>query len=205
VGATAPGAPARLGLSKPFIGPLFASAVILSDGEAFVRLPAAHGVQAEVEVAFRFAAPVPAGAGAADLLAAVDAVAVGLEFPASRWTRPADPPGPGFIADHAGNGALVVGPFRKDWRDMDLAAATARLLVAGEERGRNTGANVMGGPVNALVHFATELWARGGRIEPGLLVTSGGIVGPLDVAEGPVTAEVEGLAPVVCNVRAEHP
>ncbi|MEM6850068.1 MAG: fumarylacetoacetate hydrolase family protein [Pseudomonadota bacterium] len=199
VGATAPGAADKLGLSAPFVGPIFASAVTLADGVGSVDLVRAHGVQAEVEVVFRFGAAVDGGTDSA-ILEAVDAIAVGVEFPASRWTAPLSPPGPGFIADHAGNGALVVGPFVTDWRALDLATVEARLLVDGSVAGKNPGANVMGNPCNALVHCVRTL---GRPVPAGTLVTSGGIIGPLDVPEGAtVTGEIDGLTALTCTVTA---
>lgn len=203
VGATAEGAPAKLGLSAPFIGPLFASSVVVCDGEGKVTLPEVHGLQAEVEVVFRFGEDLPADAPSEIVLAAVDGVAVGIEFPGSRWTRPLDPPGPGFIADHAGGSALLVGAFTADWRGLDLAAAEARLMSDGGVIGASPGARVMGDPVNALLHFARQVPARGGAITRGLMLTSGGIVGPIDIAApSRITGTIDGLIPLVADVRS---
>lgn len=199
-GATAPGVAEKVGLSEPFIGPIFAEHLTLCEGQADVTLPEAHTLAVEVEVAFIFDRAVE---DAADVLDAVGAVAVALEFPGQRWRAPLDPPGPGIIADQAGNAALVIGPHTRDWRGMDLANAQARVLIDGELAGTNPGSNVMGGPVNALKHFAQRIAARGHTITEGLILTSGGICGPLPIKPGAVvTGEIDGLSPLRVSVQA---
>ena len=113
VGGTGPGIPEKMGIASPLVGPIFERYVHVADGdEPVVELPAAHGLAVEVELVFRFGEDLAPGDSPSDVLDLVDGVAVGIEFPGSRWTSPTEPSGPGIIADHAGNSALLVGSSR---------------------------------------------------------------------------------------------
>lgn len=191
VGATGAGAPARLGLSGPFCGPIVASA--LYDGRtavpAQVRLPAAQGLAAEVEIAFRIGADGKTP----------DAVALALELPASRFAALPSPPGLAYIADHGGTGAAVIGPWVADDGARDCAAVSARLEIDGALVAGGVGAAALGDPRAALRLAAAQLAARGRGLRPGDVVLTGTLTGITPFAPG---ARIVGRAAPLPDVAA---
>ena len=77
--------------------------------------------------------------------------------------------------DFFGAGCLLGAPV-VEWRDLDLGAATGRLLVDGVEIGRGRGADVMGHPFKALAWLANNLAARGRMLRRGDIVLTGSLV-----------------------------
>ena len=86
----------------------------------------------------------------------MEAVCPAIELAAARLVGSAPPAG--VLADSAWNGCFVVGarvaPGDVPNGPAGLAAARAALLVNGTEAAANTGANVLGNPLTALVRTA---------------------------------------------------
>ena len=197
VGATGAGAPAALGLSGPLAGPLWSAFVHLEPAPE-VPLPARHRGQAEVEIAFRLAEP-PHAASREAIVDAIDGAALAIEITGARLDPATVPPGPGFVADHGGNGAAIVGAFAPIGDGGWLPEVEASMTVGGTHAGRGTGRTVMGDPVAALVWLACHLDARGHAFMAGQVVLSGAIV-PLTII--PPGAVIEGRADGFAPVRA---
>jgi 2-keto-4-pentenoate hydratase len=81
-----------------------------------------------------------------------------------------------------------------DWRQLDLAQLTARLLINGREIGNGTGGDVMGNPLNALAWLAEAKAAAGTPLRRGMIVMTGSMV-PIQFpcAGDRATVEVDGL------------
>src|SRR5438067_5259226 len=81
-----------------------------------------------------------------------------------------------------------------EWRALDLARATARLLINGCEIGSGVGRDVMGNPLNALAWLAGKLAAAGTPLRRGMIVITGSMV-PIQhpLAGDRVLVEVSGL------------
>jgi 2-keto-4-pentenoate hydratase len=81
-----------------------------------------------------------------------------------------------------------------EWRALDLARATARLLINGREIGSGVGRDVMGNPLNALAWLAGKLAAAGTPLRRGMIVMTGSMV-PIQhpLAGDRVLVEVSGL------------
>src|SRR3546814_18724748 len=71
-----------------------------------------------------------------------------------------------------------------DWRVSDLLGHDVVLHINGEERGRGTGAAVMGHPMNALVWFVHHMSARGRTLSAGQFATTGSCTGVIPVNAG---------------------
>lgn len=174
LGATNAEAMARLGLARPFTGPVFSAAMIAGPA----RLPRSDFLACviEAEVAVRFGAPI-GGSGAPPsreaLVAAIDALFPVIEIADCRLAGfPALPP-VAIAADLGFAGALVTGVPVADWRRHDLAALRATLSVNGEQVREGAGAAVMGNPLDALAQYVAELGESGRAVAAGEIVSTG--------------------------------
>ena len=173
IGATNPAAQQRLNLPGPVYGRLLAP---------FVRLsPHAFGDEfalrvLEPEVAVRLGRDLPDRGrpyGRDDVAAAVDEIYPALEVPDARLLAWDTLGAPAFIADNAAAGRLVLGEPCPGWRDLDLCAVPARLLVDGAVAAEGSTADVMGHPLDALAWLANALIGHGRQLCAGDLVTTG--------------------------------
>lgn len=176
LGATNAAAMARLGLERPFVGPLFSARTFAQP----VTLPRADFVACivEVELAVRLGRDVGADGRPVtrDALAdAIDQAFPVIEIADSRlvdWTSVR----PGFIyADLGFAGALVTGEPIATWRAIDFAAAQVKLLVNGAQVREGAGAAVMGHPLDALAGMVPHI--RGG-LRAGQVVSTGTWIAP---------------------------
>ena len=114
------------------------------------------------------------GVSAADALTAVDAVLCGLEVIDSRY-RSFRFTLPDVIADNASAAYFITSSQRLAANSIDLSLETCELAMDGETLAQGTGADVHGGPAEALAFAANSLGRRGNAIEPGWVVLTGGI------------------------------
>jgi 2-oxo-3-hexenedioate decarboxylase/2-keto-4-pentenoate hydratase len=191
------------GSPGPFPGRVFAEACLaspatLARGDFFLL-----GVEAEF--AFEMGRDLPprrAPYTREEVAGAVDAVRPAIEV---CDTRLADWKTAGIehiVADNGFHGALVLGKPVRDWRRLDLAAHEAVLRVDGAERGRGTGALVLGHPLDSLAWLAGDLGRRGIALRAGDVVAAGTCTGLHFVEAGQaVRAELGALGAVEIRVR----
>lgn len=184
-----------LGIDHPCAGGVFATRVFRDEVElrfdAFLHV----GVETEIAVVIDRDLP-PRGApySVNDVGAAVGAVAAAIEVVDDRWDDYRRVDTPTLIADDFFNDASVLGPLRRFDAALDLGALRGVTRVNGAETGRGTGADVLGGPLNALAWLANHLAARGPGLRAGEFVSTGSIVQTQWLRRGDaVEIEVEGL------------
>ena len=143
----------------PFYGPLFASALLTDGASTSLASLGASFKAAEAEYAFVMRADLPPRGtpySEDEVWAAVEAVCPAIELASSRFAGAAPPAG--VLADGAWNGCVVLGrrvpPADVVGGAAALAASGAALLVNGAEVAANTGANVLGNPLTALVRVS---------------------------------------------------
>jgi 2-oxo-3-hexenedioate decarboxylase/2-keto-4-pentenoate hydratase len=185
VGATGAAARKLLGARGPFAGRVFAPRIF----ESGIALPATlyptRGLEAEV--AFTLGADLPPRKRphtAKDVAAAVKQAHLAIEIVDLRFAKPASEVGIGcLIADEGANGALILGPAIRRWRDVDLAKVHATMRVNDAPVGEGSGAGVLGNPLNALAWLANHRRTRGG-LANGAVVTTGTLTGMHRAAPG---------------------
>lgn len=174
IGATNRAAQRLLSLPGPLSGRLLAPYCVASP--ASLRASDFTIRALEPEIAVHLAADLPPQAAAYTPEQVADAVATvhpALEVPDTRlrdWDRLG---ASAFIADNAAAGRFVLGSAVADWRERDLAALSARLLINGASMAEGRGADVLGGPLLALAWLANHLPSRGTHLRTGDLVTTG--------------------------------
>ncbi len=185
IGATSARAMARFELSDPVFGRLIEGKT--HDSGAHLKADAVFTRGAEVEFAFRLKADLPAAGapyGEEAVVAAVAGVCPAIEVIASRYEDWLALPPAEFIADNATHGEFVAGTMVEDWSPAALPQHEVSIALNGVEQGRDTGARVLGSPLNALVWLANYAAARGMGLKSGEMVTTGSTCVVVQVAPG---------------------
>jgi 2-oxo-3-hexenedioate decarboxylase/2-keto-4-pentenoate hydratase len=185
VGATGAAVRKLLGARGPFAGRVLAPRLYQSGIALPPGLYPNRGLEAEI--AFVLAAdlgPRKRPYTTKDVAAAVKQARLAIEVVDLRFALPASEVGvASLIADQGVNGALVLGPAIRRWRDLDLAAVHAAMRVNDAVVGEGSGAGVLGNPLNALAWLANHRRRRGG-LAKGAVVTTGTLTGLHRAAPG---------------------
>jgi 2-keto-4-pentenoate hydratase len=185
IGLTSKAIQQQLGVSEPDYGTLWQSSYYAAAGGR-VEIPARDFMQPrlEGEVAFLIGKPLKGPhISAADVLAATEACALGVEIVASRiadWKiKLVD-----TIADNASYGGYTLGPWDKKLREADLAALAMTIKHNGAPAAEGLGSAALGHPAASTAWLANTLLKFGVALEPGDVVISGGITRMLPVKAG---------------------
>lgn len=186
IAATSAAGQNHIGVSGPMAGRLLQERVFQPDQ----MLEFGHNRMAVAEPEFAFSmgktmTPQAEEYSAEEVLAAVDTLHSGLEFPDSRFADFASVGEEHLIADNACSHQFVIGPAMPDaWRSLDLSEHAVTISVAGGQTLRGSGANVLGDPRIALTWLANELSRHGIPLEAGAVVTTGTSTTPIVIAAG---------------------
>jgi len=177
IGLTAKAVQEQLGVDQPDYGTLWQSS-FYEARNGKVTVPASDFIapRIEGEVAFLIGKPLDRpGVTPADIIAATEACALGVEIVDSRiadWKiRFFD-----TIADNASYGGFTLGPWDSRLRDADLAASGMTIAQNGTQVAEGTGAAVLGGPAISCAWLANRLQAFGVSLQPGDVVISGALM-----------------------------
>ena len=189
----------QLGLDRPILARIYLETILTGD------LDSAGLVQPRIEpeIVVGFGADVPCDSSTESIAAAIAWVAAGLEVVRCHFTgwemTPAE-----AVADSGVHAALTVGPRAQvDPQSVgNLAAARCELMRDGVVVATGHGANVLGGPLNALRWLLSDL---PGGIQKGEIVTTGTLTPALPIESGHIWEHrvVAGVAlePAVLRVR----
>jgi len=185
IGLTSEAIQKQLGVAEPDYGSLWESSFYPARDDS-VEIAAAAFCQPRIEgeVAFLIGKPLRGpGLTQADVLAATEACAMGIEIVASRiadWKiKLVD-----TIADNASYGGFTLGPWDRKLLDTDLGALSMTISQGGEVAAEGVGAAALGHPARSTAWLANKLAEFGAGLEPGDIVISGGITRMLPVAPG---------------------
>jgi 2-keto-4-pentenoate hydratase len=186
IGLTTPVMQRLCGVDEPCYGAIFAREV--HHGQAKLAASDYCRLGVETEIAFRLGAEI--AAAVESCMAAIELIE-DLHHDYKRLDAAA------MVAGNVWNAGVVLGNPVTDWRTQDLARATARLLINGQEIGSGNGGDVMGHPLNALAWLAGKLAAAGTPLRREMIVMTGSMV-PIryPVAGDRVVIEVSGLGNV---------
>jgi len=176
VGATGSVARKLLKARGPFAGAILAGRIYKTGAEIPSEAYPMRGL--EGEIAFKLGKDLPARAKPytmAEVKRAIASVHPAIEIVSSRWALWPGVGLPSLIADHGSNAALVIGrPFADG--DIDLDQLAVSMSVDGQEVGKGTGADVIGGPHASLLWLA-NLLRRGTGLTAGQIVSTGTCTG----------------------------
>jgi 2-keto-4-pentenoate hydratase len=178
-------------LAQPSCAAIAASS--LFETGAYLSATLFHLIGIEAEIAYRFAADLPARGEAyalAEVLAAIGSMHPAIEIADTRFTAWASQDRPSHVADQLNHGALLIGPGIDDWRRIDPAQQRALLTVNGTQVSDVIGGNPAGDPLR-LLHWLANDGARAlGGLKAGTVVTTGSLTGVQFLA-APVRARAE--------------
>lgn len=178
--------------------PLFKN--LFADNGATVAIPASGWMGIEAEIALVLGTDLPARAGGHDreaILAATEAVLVGIELVDSRIRDFKSAPYPLFVADLMANRGYVCGRPVRDFGALALDSLRCTVTAAGKTLHDAVGGHANGDPLLPAVAFASRPQATLGGLRKGQVVTLGSVCGMLPVADrGPVRVTMEGLGEV---------
>lgn len=181
---------AQMGATEPMWGAMYDDTVThLAGGTGHYSLAGLMGPRIEPEIVLHFhKAPAP-DASLEQILECVDWLAQGYEI----VLTPADgvpPTVPQAIANGGMHGALVIAE-RRAVEDLGpgltnrLAEVKLELRCDGETKDSGSGANVLGNPLNSVVHLMRGLQREGWPpVGPGSLVTTGTLTAAFPIAPG---------------------
>ena len=205
IGFTNPAMWPQYGVSDPVWAHLYDTTVTYlpdtSNTPAICSLRGFVQPKIEPEIIFHFHSAPPPGGDITAVLACIDWVAHGFEMVQSHypgWKFQA----PDAIADWGMHGRLLVGkPQAVDTLGADLQEALAAFTLAlscdGKLRETGKGANVLGNPLQAVVHLIKVLASQlpHQSLQAGELVTTGTVTSAYSVQAGQIwQTDVKGIA-----------
>ncbi|MFG2800797.1 2-keto-4-pentenoate hydratase [Streptomyces pseudovenezuelae] len=202
IGLTSRAVQRQLGVDQPDFGALFADMAVPDGGEVAAGRLLQPKVEAEVALVLGRDLPHRA-CTVVDVLRAVDFALPALEIVDSRiagW----DISLVDTVADNASCGLYALGATPVPLTAVDLRAVTMTMTRGGETVSEGTGADCLGGPLNAAVWLASALAERGDPLRAGDLVLTGAL-GPMAPASpGDVfEARISGLGSVRVGFATE--
>ncbi|MGI8312817.1 2-keto-4-pentenoate hydratase [Saccharopolyspora hattusasensis] len=192
IGLTSLAVQRQLGVDQPDFGALLSHMAVPHAGLVPAGRLLQPRVEAEVALVLRADLPDP-GCTVEDVVAATEFAVPALEIVDSRidgW----DISIVDTIADNASSGLFVLGEERVTPGQVDLSSVRMTLSRNDEPVSAGSGADCLGGPLNASVWLASTLARMGDPLRAGDIVLTGAL-GPMVTAEaGDVFAtEISGL------------
>jgi 2-keto-4-pentenoate hydratase len=156
-----------------------------------IILPDRAPVTVEFEIAYVLGRDIRPDEPASDPMAAIGETRVTFELVRSRFTDRRAVGWPSFAADNAAFEALVIGPA-VDGSNLDALAASAVVLVDGEERARALTGEDATDPVQAYVDFIATARERNMLLPRGSIISTGTVTKPFNI-EGAAQVEARYL------------
>jgi 2-keto-4-pentenoate hydratase len=170
------------GMSGPAIGTLMQS--LLTKEEAAITLSRDGRTNIEPEIAVLLKRDL-AGPGVTvqDAVRAIDGYLPAIEVapPAVGGRQRSRQMG---TAVHKSNGNVLLGGIISTPRTLDLRLEGAVVTINGKACGSGTAVEVLGDPLNAVVHVANLLGQYGEKLEAGMIVMTGSVIEALAVRPG---------------------
>lgn len=156
----------------------------------------------EPEVAFLIAKDLSGKVSREQVLESCSAVAAALEILDSRYQQFKYFSMEDVIADNSSSSDFVMGPWRKDFQDLDLKELPLRMFADGALAQEGVSKDISGDPVLSVVQLCELLAERGQVLTAGSLVLAGAATTAIELKPGlKVKLEVAGLDPVFVEVE----
>ena len=170
------------GGAEPRAAPVFPGRVF--DSPAALSASGLHMLGVEAEIGYRFAREVSPSASDEEIAGAVQEALVTIELCDSRLQDWKTATALWRLADLQSNAALVLGSGLRDWRALQFSAQRAELWLDGAIRAAATASHPCGDPFGSVPWLVRHLAARGARLRPGDVVTTGSWTGMTFVDAG---------------------
>ena len=202
VGATTSDMRAYLGVEGPAYGRILSENVHTSGDVLAASTFCNPGV--ECEIAVRIGTDAKEEIYSRDTIGGIiDALLPAIEIVENRYRDFLALGTPMLIDDDFFHKACVLGSPITEWRDIDLSTVKGRTLIDGVEKGSDTGADVMGHPLEAIAWLANTLASHGERLIAGQVVLIGSMATVIWIDTPAATADVtlKNLGAVRIGIR----
>lgn len=208
IAATSKAGQQHIGLSGPVAGRIFSDMMVEQGTEVPFGKNRMRVAEAEFVFCFGYDLPPrPQVYSTEEVMAAVDSLHLGLEFPDSRFADFASAGEAQLIADNACAYKFMMGAAVTDnWHELDLSAHQTNAVVMrkndeGTAHYEGAGANVLGCPRIALTWLVNELSLLGVTLKRGEFVTTGTTTTPMAFLPGDkITADFGTLGIISCQL-----
>lgn len=202
IGLTSRAMQEQLGVDRPDYGAI-TDAMVIGDGATF-DVGELIAPRVEAEFAFRIRADLPPSPTRAQLVEAIDGVAVALEIIDSRiadWRITL----PDTVADNASSARIVCGAFVPVSAQLlaELPDTVLTLTKDGVDAGSGPGSAVLGDPLISLEWLAGAIGAYEDRFAAGDVVLAGAVAASVPLTPGSTwTAYADGYPPVTLRTAS---
>jgi len=106
------------------------------------------------------------------------------------------------ISDNSSSSHFVIGPWRKDFRTLDLATLDMQMSIDGQLSQKGISSDISGDPVVSVMQLCALLSERDQRLRAGSIVLAGAATPAVELKPGmKVELRVTHLPPVSVSVK----
>ncbi len=177
IGCTTPVMQRYLGIDHPCAGGLLKPTIHQQSADLVMGDFCRPGV--ECEIAVKLGAnlpPLPQPYDSHTVAPAVAAVTAAIEIVDDRYRDYTTFDTPTLVADDFFGAGCIIGPWRSDWQNLDLAKLGGTMAINDEPVGTGLGADIMGHPFAALAWLANHAATRAKPLEAGMIILLGSLV-----------------------------
>jgi 2-keto-4-pentenoate hydratase len=161
------------GLTAPALAGIYRSGLRQSPAQIPAGTFHKYGIECEVVAVMARDCPPGKTYDANSIKDHVKTLHCGMEIVENRFADLTKVDGKGRVAEGVLQGACVIGPEIKNWREVDLAKPIGKCSFEGKELAGGPGANVMGGPLISLAWLANRLIFFGKQLKAGDTILTG--------------------------------
>jgi 2-oxo-3-hexenedioate decarboxylase len=190
----------QMNLDSPLYG-FLTNKMQVADGGVFPLEGSIHP-KIEPEIAFLINKDLSGAVTREQVLAACGGVASALEILDSRYTEFKYFSMEDVIADNSSSSDFVVGPWVKDFKNIDLVNLKMEMIIDDKVVQTGTSKDISGDPVESVVQLCALLAERGQVLKSGSIVLAGAATAAEMLKPGmQVSLKVEHLPPVSVTVK----
>lgn len=190
----------QMNLDSPLYGCLTNAMQIPHHGD--FRLSGCIHPKIEPEVAFLMKKDFDRPVGREELLDGIEAVCSCLEILDSRYEQFKYFSMEDVIADNSSSSHFILGPWNKDFHELDLKNLTMEMSVNAQVREQGNSSAISGDPLVSLSQLLELFELTGHKLKAGQIVLAGAATTAVNLGGVmDVSLEVEGLPPVAVHIH----
>ena len=191
-------AQAGLGLDGPLVGPLLDGRII--ENGATITTNDVHFPNIEAEIAVVMASTPDSNATAETILDHIKSVHLAIEIADRRYLEKQGPVA--TLADLNSTGYLVLGQEITNWQDMAFLNVPVETRSDDKVLAQNSDPASWPDPFGGLAYLVRFLAARGQKLKPGTVITTGACTTPTPTNHGQIEAIFDGVGTAHAIIRA---
>lgn len=199
MGLTSEGKRRQMNLDSPLYGEL-TNKMQLMDKSTFSIAGLIHP-KIEPEIAFFMKDTLEGVVTREQVLAACDAVASCMEILDSRYDQFKYFSMEDVIADNSSSSHFVIGPWVKDFKNIDLRTLNMKMSVDGVVAQQGLSKEISDDPVNSVIELCRLLALRNRKLQAGTIVLAGAATAAVELKpDQKIDLQVDSLPPVSISI-----